>query len=199
MRKRQKPQEFAIVEQPHATGAAPAPGEHTPFQAAQQEAQRLEQRAIELEALVHKLETILAGLNAAKRKFLLDMIEDIMDNLDRSLEGVDETRVDGASQRWVKRFQRTRRKTIELLAKEQVVPIDLETAPPGLSVVNDVESRDDVPDGTVVAVNLRGYLWQGEILRKPEVVVARNTSADGVTARETADHGGNIHGESHRH
>jgi len=50
--------------------------------------------------------------------------------------------------------------------------------PPGLATVEEVEERNDVPDGTVLAVNLRGYLWRGEFLRKPNIVVAQNTSSE---------------------
>jgi molecular chaperone GrpE (heat shock protein) len=65
----------------------------------------------------------------------------------------------------------------EILGRENVVEIDLVSAPPGVVAADRVEERDDVPDGTITSVNWRGYLWRGEILRKASVTVARNCNA----------------------
>ena len=174
--KRHPPQEFEITEEPYRVGDRSDAGAQEIWRIMHHEVERLEERVAEAEASLRKADEM---NNAAKRRFLLDLIESVMDNLDRILAAADAVQGEAAAQKWFKRFERLRRTMEQLLASQQVVPIDVVSAPPGVITVEDVEERDDVPDGTVVAVNWRGYLWRGEILRKPNVKVARNTSSDG--------------------
>lgn len=180
MKTREQPREFEITEQPHRVSSMPHVEGLNIWQTAQEEVERLDKRTAEAEASLSKIHVT---HDTAKRKFLLNMIEDIMDSLDRILTGTDERQGDTAAQQWLKRFQRTRRTLEQLLAKEQVVPIDVVSAPPGVVTISEVEERDDVLEGTVVAVNWRGYLWKGEVLRKADVVVARNSRSDGENRR----------------
>jgi molecular chaperone GrpE (heat shock protein) len=178
MKRREQPREFEITEQPHPITDTPHVEGQNLWQAAKDEVERLERRTAEAETSLSKIHKT---HDAAKRKLLLNVIEDIMDNLDRIAAGTDGRQDDTAAQQWLKRFQRTRRTLEQLLAKEQVVPIDVVSAPPGVVTISEVEERDDVPDGTVVAVNWRGYLWKGEVLRKADVVIARNSHSNRET------------------
>lgn len=184
---------FQITEQPHALPdiiAAPDASPRSLYRALDEAVEQLESRAAAAEASLSTLraecaaalaraeETREAQLRkanaaheAARRKLLLGVIEDVMDNLDRSLAGLDGA-ADPAAERWIKRLQRTRRSLEQLLAAEQVVPIDFTNAPDGLVTTQEVIQRDDVPTGTIVGVIYRGYLWRGEILRKAVVIRA---------------------------
>lgn len=176
MRKRKLPPEFEITEQPRPTPSVSAAPESDPWQLAVQEAERLEQSAAEAPARLRKLgETH----DTAKRKFLVELIENVMDNFDRVLERTDGGPSDPVARNWLKRFERVRRSFEQLLAAEQVVPIEFAGAPDGLVFTREVVPRDDVPEGTIVEVDCRGWLWRGEVLRKASVVRAANT---GTTA-----------------
>lgn len=104
--------------------------------------------------------------------FLLRLIEDVMDNLARSLQSLDDAALPSAALPWVKRQRRYYATLEDALARLHVMPLDLDSAPPGTVTIIATVERDDVPEGTVVDVVQRGYLWQGEILRKASVIVA---------------------------
>jgi hypothetical protein len=132
------------------------------------------------------------GYEREKRKWLLSLIETLMDNFDRNLEGAQVDKNNAEAQRWLKRFRRQQRRLEEMLANEGAVPFDVRSAPPGLVTVEGEEERDDVPDGTVMKVFWRGWLWRGELLRKAAVVVAKNTGGDeshnqGPETKESGD------------
>lgn len=189
MKERQRIQAFEITEPPHEVAVPGGLGSQDPWPALQQEARRLEERASEAESSLRKSGDAHDG---ARRKFLLDLIEDVMDNLDRSLADVDGNPSDPAAQRWIKKLQRNRRTMEALLAREQAVPIDLVQAPDGLVTTRDEVPRDDVPDGTIVEVDYRGWLWRGEVLRKASVV--RATSRDHVQVVTPAEREGSNNG-----
>jgi len=110
--------------------------------------------------------------DARRRLLFLALIEDVKDNLDRSLEGIQEHQLDPAAARWFRKLRRMHRAVEELLARERVIQVTYERFVPQLMVVGGVRPRDDVPEGTVLEVVRCGYLWQGEVLRKAEVIVA---------------------------
>lgn len=174
--------EFEIVEQFHNVDALPPGGEDDVWQSVLKTADLLERRTSAAEAALGNLKE---DNDAVRRKFLIGLIEGIMDNLDRIDATSDGAEGDQAAQRWTRRFRIIRRKMEDVLAREQVVPIDLVSAPPGLITIDATEERDDFPDGAVVSVNWKGYLWKGEILRKASVTVARNVST--TTNREEPD------------
>jgi molecular chaperone GrpE (heat shock protein) len=66
---------------------------------------------------------------------------------------------------------------LNVLRRQRVVPIDLDSAPPGTVTTVGVVYRPDLPEGRIVRLVRRGYLWQGEVLRKPEVVVATSDAS----------------------
>jgi molecular chaperone GrpE (heat shock protein) len=175
-KKKKTPVEFRITERQHELTSGSEVGEQNFWRKAEQVAEFYEQRIQELVASFHDLNE---ANNTGKRKFFLDLIEEIMDNIDRITADTNRKKTSEASGRWLKRFRRLQRKMEELLAKEDVIPIDLISAPPGLVTVADFEERDDFPDGTIISVNWRGYLWKGELFRKANVVVARNRDTDG--------------------
>lgn len=190
MKKNGTPREFEITEPLHPLGAyadSDGPGF---WRKVLDAAEFLESRKMELEASAGKIGE---RQDDAKRKLLLSLIEEIMDNLDRVIEMRGENRNDPEEQRWIRKFQRIRRKMEELLAVEQVVPIELISAPPGVVTIAGIEERDDVPDGTIVSTNWRGYLWRGEVLRKASVVVARNTFHE-CPSDESIENGGTVNG-----
>lgn len=110
-----------------------------------------------------------------KKALLLHFIEDVVDNLDRKLRDLD----DGAEQTpavasWIRSFRLVHKQAIRVLAREGVTPHDVLLPGLGDFTVEDVVPRDDVPDGTILEVRQRGYLWRGEILRTGKGVVAQN-------------------------
>ncbi|MBI4493556.1 MAG: nucleotide exchange factor GrpE [Chloroflexi bacterium] len=169
MRKNLRRAEFEITEQPHPLEDLPEGGERTIWQAAREQVERLERQLLGAEASLRKAAEL---SEAARRRLLLDLIEGVMDNLDRSLAGVEGDRGDAEARRWIRRLQRTRRTLEQLLAQEQVVPIDFAQAPDGLVSTREVIERSDVPEGTILEIDYRGYLWRGELLRKASVVRA---------------------------
>ncbi len=171
MKQREIPAEFEITEEPLDIGGDADAGDVDPWRQALQKVARLEERALDVEASLRKISE---GRDSGKRKLLLDVI-DVVDNIDRILAAGGGAPNPEAS-RWIKRFERTRRTLEESLAKEQVVPIDFEQAPDGLVTTREEVERDDVPDGTILEVDYRGYLWRGEILRKASVVRACNSA-----------------------
>ena len=178
--------EFAITEQPHETPASAAVPGQNPWQLAVQEAERLVQSAAEAQGKLRKLgETH----DTAKRKFLVELIENVMDNFDRVLERTDGGSTDPVARNWLKRFALTRRSLEQLLATEQVVPIEFAGAPDGLVFTREVVPRDDVPEGTIVEVDCRGWLWRGEVLRKASVVRSDNSGTTaGALANDRKEH-----------
>jgi molecular chaperone GrpE (heat shock protein) len=175
-KKKKTPVEFIITELQHELTSGSEVGRQNFWQKAEQVAEFYEKRIREFEASFNNLSE---SNKIDKRKFFLDLIEEIMDNIDRVITDTDGKKISEASGRWLKRFHRLQRKLEELLAKEDIIPIDLISAPPGLVTVADFEERDDVPDGAIVSVNWRGYLWKGELFRKANVVVARNRDTEG--------------------
>jgi molecular chaperone GrpE (heat shock protein) len=181
--------EFEITEQYHETHGISDLDDPLLWHRIQKTAELFEQRLGDSEFALNAQKE---NRDVEKRKFLIELIEEIMDNLDRIISTSNGKKADQAAERWVKRFRTIRRKMEELLAKEQVIAIDLLSAPPGLVTADGTEDRDDVEDGTIISVNWRGYLWRGEILRKASVVVATNMqsqSCEGVQARENGGDG----------
>lgn len=164
--------QFEITEQQHEIPGLQDFGERDFWRRVRDAAVLLERRVGEVQKTLNTLEQ---AQDEARRKFFLELIEEIMDNLDGVISTTDGGSGNETAQRWVKRFRIVRRKMEEILGKEKVVAIDLVSAPPGVVTIDGVEERLDVPDGTIVSVNWRGYLWRGGILRKASVTVAKNS------------------------
>jgi molecular chaperone GrpE (heat shock protein) len=167
----EQPAEFVITESPRAIPALPEAGSENPWAAVRQLLDRFETEAVRAKSAMDKAAS---GQQSTKRKLLLGLIEEVMDNLDRSLSPEEEAGLEPGATRWFKKLQRTRRSLEELLVRERVVPLDAEQLPPGLCKIADVEERSDLREGQIARVLVRGYLWNGELLRKAEVIVARN-------------------------
>jgi len=179
----QVPAEFIFDEQPLPTSVAQGEEFTSIWAAICAGAEDTEQK---LQELHNEFADIREQQDAAKRKFYIEIIEQVMDNLDRMIS-VEEARDDPTEPKalkWFKRVKRTRRTLEGLLALDHVVPIDLLRPVPGGVTVEDFIERDDVPDGTILEAIQRGWLWRGETFRKAKVIVARNTSM--TTATETA-------------
>jgi molecular chaperone GrpE (heat shock protein) len=117
------------------------------------------------------LESKLAG---QRKKVLLDLIRvaDALDNhLDHASRRQDELNERG--RRLLAGIQTARKQLGDVLRKHGVSPLDCTgVANPDLCTIVDTEPRDDVPEGTILEVVVRGYLLDGDILRSPEVKVA---------------------------
>jgi molecular chaperone GrpE (heat shock protein) len=169
MRKPSEYPEFQIVEEPRPVDGIPERGTAHPMTYLRQRV------AEEAEDAIHRLERAEQGFRGDKRKFFLELIENVLDNLDRSLADPAANDDSPATVQWVNRLKRTRRRLLEVLATQQVVPFDLSSATPGMATVRDVEDRDDVPEGTILEQYWRAYLCEGQILRTASVKVAKNT------------------------
>ena len=98
--KRHRPPEFEITEQPYPIGDRSNAGANEIWRIVHQEVERLEERVAEADASLRKANEM---NDAAKRRFLLDLIESVMDNLDRILAAADmlqgDARAQGAARR----------------------------------------------------------------------------------------------------
>jgi molecular chaperone GrpE (heat shock protein) len=112
----------------------------------------------------------------AKRKLLLAIVEDVMDNLDRSISAEEGLVPDRTQSAALMRLIGARRLVERVLTRERVTAFDVRSAVPGLVFVAEVEERSDVPDGDIVEVVLRGYTWNGELLRMAQVKIAQNAT-----------------------
>jgi molecular chaperone GrpE (heat shock protein) len=185
MKKQAPVPEFDVAYPPRPVRVTLSGGEQSPWQAAYDSAIRMQKNAEQIDA---SLRSLRESQGEERRKLVLQLVEDVVDNLDRSLAEAEQRQFDAATLRWVQKLQRTRRAIDKFLAREHVVPFDVVTAPVGTITIDGVDERDDVPDGTVTSVIVRGYLWQGELLRKATVRVAQNTQPDAAARpnRESA-------------
>ena len=130
---------------------------------------------------VRRLERDIAELkedaDGGKRKMILNLIENVMDNLDRALLPADTGADDGSL--WLKRLRQARTLAQKVLTREGVSPLDLVSAPPGVVSVLDTVPSDTVPAGEIVEVVVRGYLWNGSILRRAVVRVSGGPAPSG--------------------
>ena len=133
----------------------------------------------ELENQVRMAETSLRNLDESRmlemRGVLLELIKKVMDPLDDSLLEVDKSHVDPKGDRWIKRLIRARGTLLDALGRADVCPFEARHASPGRTEIIDVETRNDLPYGTVIDTVRRGYTWKDEILREAGVVVAKGS------------------------
>jgi molecular chaperone GrpE (heat shock protein) len=115
---------------------------------------------------------------AQLRTVLLEFVE-VMDSFDRFLAAIGES--DNVSpeqaRRWLATFRLVGRQLEQALRRAGVTPLaclGLE-AQPGRHEIVGVRDAPGVAPDTIVEETFRGYEWQGDILRKPRVIVARGT------------------------
>ena len=103
------------------------------------------------------------------RQFMLSLL-DVVDDVERILNFVGND-----SSPLVEGIRAVHRKLMQLLQKEGVRPIEAVGQPfdPALhEVVSTVPADGDHPTGTIVEEVRRGYVWNGDLLRSAQVVVA---------------------------
>jgi molecular chaperone GrpE (heat shock protein) len=174
MRKSDITLEFEITEEPHELSGTLTNEDRAPWDQVLEAANRFECRLMDIESSVEKIKL---ESKAAQKRFFIDLIEEVIDNLDRIVVGMESGVNDPAEQKRLKRFKLIRRKIEEVLAQEHVTPIDMIIPPPGLAVISEAIATNEYRDGTVLSTNWRGWLWKGEVLRKANVVVAKNDNA----------------------
>lgn len=116
---------------------------------------------------------------------VLDYFEILFDNINKRKE-----LVTGKVKKWINSFhtiQRLLRKSLIEQGITQIENLD-QGFDPHWHKVSETVSDNSKPDGTIIEEIKRGYVWQNQILRKVEVVVVRNSEADGT---------GEIPGEQH--
>jgi molecular chaperone GrpE len=107
---------------------------------------------------------------------------EVMDSFDRVLSSADPARASGsAASIEVDTVRLLARQLEHVLTDSGVSPascLGQEADPRQHEIVSVVES-DAHEDGAIVEVVGRGYQWNGRVLRRPRVVVARSTREDG--------------------
>jgi molecular chaperone GrpE (heat shock protein) len=104
----------------------------------------------------------------SERRLFLELI-DIVDRVDAVLESAEP---DEKTAPWAARLETMSRLLKKTLARRQVTPIDLLTAPPGLATVIDRVVTPGIDREKIIEVVQRGWLWKGEVLRNAAVIVA---------------------------
>lgn len=98
----------------------------------------------------------------------------VLDHLDAWLasDEAQQSRNDEVASKWLARLEMTGKLITKILAKRQVLPMDLKSVPPGAAVVVDSVQSSDVTEETITAIRERGWLYKGEVLKKAAVAVA---------------------------
>ena len=111
--------------------------------------------------LLRRFDDLDIAQDQAVRGLFLDLIEEVIDNMDKVLgtEQEEEREVSAAAKKYIRRFGRIRKSLEKVLAKWHVAEFDMENAPPGALQVLDAEGDERVV--------LKGWLYKGELLRKP--------------------------------
>jgi molecular chaperone GrpE len=128
----------------------------------------------------------------AQWKALLLSLLEVMDSCDRLLAGIGGTK------------EPTPERTAACLNTFRLVATQLEhalqeaglasmaclgqVADPQRHEIVEVKVMDGVEDDVIIGVMRRGYEWNGELLRRPQIVVARNVRTQGRKSDESYRH-----------
>ncbi len=131
----------------------------------------------ELEATRRELAKTREKANKEQAQLLLDML-DVLDSFERVFANIEprEQNADRQARIWVGNFRSVRRTLENHLKKNGVVRIE---APEGKTVLGFhtiLETREqlDLDDGTILEEVQKGYLRNGEVLRKAQVIAVKN-------------------------
>jgi molecular chaperone GrpE len=112
------------------------------------------------------------------RTMLLEFVE-VMDAFDRFLATTEASEhiTPEQTRRWLSTVRLIGRQFDQALRRAGVTPCAClgQEAQPGRHEIVAVREVPEVAADTIVEEMFRGYEWQGEILRKPRVIVARGT------------------------
>mgnify|MGYP000978964476 CR=1 FL=1 len=116
-----------------------------------------------------------------QRQFLLEAL-DVLDAFDRVFRNIHqkEDQITKQMKIWINNFRTVRRMLEKMLTEHGVTPIlnlDGGFDPVWHRVIETVNDPSQ-PDGFIVEQVRCGYLWNGTILRKAEVIIVRNDDAN---------------------
>jgi molecular chaperone GrpE len=107
---------------------------------------------------------------------------DVLDSCDRffvGVEGIDAPTIE-QSIAWLNSFRRIARQLERALEQAGVTPIAClgQEVDPERHEIVAVQDREDAAPDVILEVAVRGYEWNGQLLRRPRVVVARTLSEE---------------------
>lgn len=132
--------------------------------------------------LIQNIETIRnefdkqkTGSKAEQMKLLRQMIETV-DAFDRIFNNLEKENIelDERGRILLGNFRSVRKRLMRSLEWEGVTRIDTDMAEDGMHVISDTRPMYGVKDYTILETIVIGYLWNGEVLRKAEVIVVKN-------------------------
>jgi molecular chaperone GrpE len=112
-----------------------------------------------------------------QKQLLLDIL-DVMDSFERVFANIEprEQAAEHQARVWVGNFRSVQRVLKNHLKRYGVVSIEVPEgkATPGFHAIMETREQLDLEDGTILEELQKGYLWQGELLRKAHVIVVKN-------------------------
>lgn len=131
----------------------------------------------EVDALKTELSRTRDKARKDQRQLLLNLL-DVLDGFDRVL-GYIEPREQAAERQariWVGNFRTVKKVLEHHLRDHGVVHIEAPEGKsvPGYHTVVETKEHLDLEDGTILEEQEKGYLWQGEVLRKSLVIAVKN-------------------------
>jgi molecular chaperone GrpE len=131
----------------------------------------------EVDTLRSELAKTQAKANRERAQILLDML-DVLDSFQRVFANIEprEQAADRQARIWAGNF-RTVRRTLENHLKERgVARIEAPEGKvvPGFHTILETREQLDMDDGTILEEVQKGYLYNGEVLRKSQVIVVKN-------------------------
>jgi len=169
---------FEISEQPLPVRAWPEDGGDDRFEVIRRDVGDLLHQLGEARVQLRESET--AGHDRMKKHLLA--ILDVQDDFQRVFENVEAKQEEVTKQmgKWLRNFRTVYRKLRQVLQDQGVSPIEnIEgTFDPRWHKVAETVYDLSRPEGTIVEVVRRGYMWHKELLRKMEVVVVSHREDD---------------------
>ncbi len=129
--------------------------------------------------LMNNLEKETEKAEKWKRELFLELLE-VVDSLERTLSQAEKLPQQAATEKWVGHVRATAHQLSWLLKRRGIVPFDTmgKEADPGLTEIVGEMERDNCMDDEVVEEVGKGYLYQGQLLRRARVIVARKKEAE---------------------
>ena len=148
---------------------------------------KLETIGSDIIALIEECMSLKSKLRKTKedarkeKKELLLKFPEILDAFDRAFNNIEskvkDKDMDKQTAIWIGYFRSIRKLEVERILSElgsTVIETAGRKALPGLHTVAETRKVEGVEDDTIIEEKERGYLWDGEVLRKSKVVVVKN-------------------------
>jgi molecular chaperone GrpE len=131
----------------------------------------------ELDAVKTELAKTQEKANKERVQLLLDML-DVLDSFERVFANIEprEQAAERQARIWVGNFRSVRRVLENHLKKHEVVHIEAPEgkAVPGFHTILETREQLDLENGTILEEVQKGYLRQGVVLRKAQVIAVKN-------------------------